>query len=346
MVAILDAMRVRLACERRIELRESAEIAAPATVGWRRPVILLPPQWREWSEGERHVVLAHEVAHVRRGDFAGWLSAQLSVVLHFYNPLVHWLARRLRIEQELAADAWGATAAGGSGPYLTTLASMALHKTIEWPIGRRGHSCPPAELFSGESKCFAKGNYLRHFRFHGRNRSLCGRCWRHSGCSLLGCAAQAAQACQPPMRRRLRKFSRRPAAAAAQPIDLAYVPSDSALVIAGRPADILKSDAGKLLVKAANSEPMNLQQTLGLPISEIEYVKFTMNDVRSGAPSRIIVRAAKPHDWTKFAATVVHDPVEVESPLAAGGWEEILQAGQGSSAFVLCQHTVVLFPGG
>src|SRR6202043_4138069 len=92
------------------------------------PLVLLPPEWREWSESERQVVLAHEVAHVVRGDFAGWFVAQLSVALYFYNPLVHWLARRLRLEQELAADACGAVAAGGSGAYLTTLAGMALRQ--------------------------------------------------------------------------------------------------------------------------------------------------------------------------------------------------------------------------
>ena len=140
--ALLDATCARLDCRRAIELRESAEIGSPATVGWRRPLVLLPPEWREWSESERQVVLAHEVAHVVRGDFAGWFIAQLSVALNFYNPLVHWLARRLRIEQELAADAWGAIAAGGSGPYLMTLASMALRQA-----GRRGRSSPPGELF-------------------------------------------------------------------------------------------------------------------------------------------------------------------------------------------------------
>ena len=72
---------------------------------------------------------------------------------------------------------------------------------------------------------------------------------------------------------------------------------------------------------------MKLQQTLGLPVSEIEYVKVTMNDVRSGVPSRIIVRAAKPHDWTKFAATVVHDPIEVESTLAAAAGKKFFKPG-------------------
>jgi hypothetical protein len=57
-----------------------------------------------------------------------WLVAQLGVILHFYNPLVHWLAHRLRIEQELAADACGAAFAGGSKSYLTVLAQMALRQ--------------------------------------------------------------------------------------------------------------------------------------------------------------------------------------------------------------------------
>ena len=43
---------------------------------------------------------------VVRGDFLTGLIAQLSVALHFYHPVAHWLAKRLRLEQELAADAW------------------------------------------------------------------------------------------------------------------------------------------------------------------------------------------------------------------------------------------------
>ena len=48
----------------------------------------------------------------------GRTVAQISVALHFYHPLAHWLAKRLRLEQELAADAWGAALSGGSPTYL------------------------------------------------------------------------------------------------------------------------------------------------------------------------------------------------------------------------------------
>ena len=53
-------------------------------------------------------MLAHELAHICRGDFLTGLAGPVSLTLHFYNPLAHWLAARLRLEQELAADAWGA----------------------------------------------------------------------------------------------------------------------------------------------------------------------------------------------------------------------------------------------
>ncbi len=99
-------------------------------------MLLLPADWRTWDPDERRAVLAHELAHVRRGDFAAGVAAQLAVALHFYHPLAHWLAARLRLEQELAADAWGARLSGGKPSYLATLAQMALRRdgrAITWP---------------------------------------------------------------------------------------------------------------------------------------------------------------------------------------------------------------------
>ncbi len=82
------------------------------------------------------------------------LAAQLGLALHFYHPLAHWLAARLRLEQELAADAWGARLSGGKTSYLATLAQMALRRD-----GRDLDLAGPcvsshlvAPLF-GESKC-------------------------------------------------------------------------------------------------------------------------------------------------------------------------------------------------
>ena len=63
-------------------------------------------------------MLAHELAHIVRGDYAAGLMARLAVVLNYYHPLVRWMAGRLQLQQEQAADAMGARFAGGSTRYL------------------------------------------------------------------------------------------------------------------------------------------------------------------------------------------------------------------------------------
>ena len=53
-----------------VALREVPDLTTPATAGRRRPVVLLPDDWRSWSDAERRAVLAHELAHIVRGDYA------------------------------------------------------------------------------------------------------------------------------------------------------------------------------------------------------------------------------------------------------------------------------------
>jgi hypothetical protein len=50
------------------------------------------------------VVLAHEVAHVVRGDWWSQLSTELLSAIHWFNPLVWVLNRRVREESERACD--------------------------------------------------------------------------------------------------------------------------------------------------------------------------------------------------------------------------------------------------
>jgi beta-lactamase regulating signal transducer with metallopeptidase domain len=136
LLELVDCLRAELDLTRTVELRESDHLATAATVGWTRPVVLLPRSWREWTPAQRRAVLAHELAHVARGDYLACVLAQLSVAIHFYHPLVHWLAARLRLEQELAADATAASLSGGRKIYLQSLAELALHTTersLGWP---------------------------------------------------------------------------------------------------------------------------------------------------------------------------------------------------------------------
>jgi beta-lactamase regulating signal transducer with metallopeptidase domain len=134
LLAVADELRLRLGCRRPVAVRESSAVASAATAGWRKPVILLAPGWRAWTPLEARAVLAHEIAHAARGDFAARLLARLAAALHGYHPLARWAAARLELHQEMAADTSAAAACGGRPAYLRCLAALAL-KADAAPVG-------------------------------------------------------------------------------------------------------------------------------------------------------------------------------------------------------------------
>jgi WD40 repeat protein len=97
------------------------------TLGLFRPVILLPPGRADWPAEARALILGHELAHVRRRDFLAGLLIEWVKCLCWLHPLVLWLAARLRLEQEYAADGWVARAFG-SHDYVRCLARLALER--------------------------------------------------------------------------------------------------------------------------------------------------------------------------------------------------------------------------
>ena len=146
--ALTETLRIELGVGVPIDVRELPDTfcRSAAALGWRRPLVLLPESWRNWSDAERRAVLAHELAHIARADFAAVVAARLGLALHFYHPLVHWMVARLVLQQELAADALAARLAGGRRVYLLALSGLALktHKgPLVWPastfLPRNGH---------------------------------------------------------------------------------------------------------------------------------------------------------------------------------------------------------------
>ena len=117
-LAEVESFRLALSIAHRVEVRELSSLmgSTAAAAGWLRPFIMLPREWRSWGRLERRAVLAHEMAHIGRADYVSGIVAQIGVMVQFYHPLVHWLVARLRLQQELAADAVGAPLAGGRSP--------------------------------------------------------------------------------------------------------------------------------------------------------------------------------------------------------------------------------------
>ncbi len=87
-------------------LRAGGAAGSPALVGALFPRIVLPADFEaRFDARERELVLAHERAHLGHGDAQINALVALLRCLQWFNPLFHFAASRLRIDQELACDA-------------------------------------------------------------------------------------------------------------------------------------------------------------------------------------------------------------------------------------------------
>jgi beta-lactamase regulating signal transducer with metallopeptidase domain len=82
----------------------SDRVQVPLTWGVLRPLILLPEAAAGWSRSELDFALAHERAHIRRGDWAVQTLTELLCALMWFHPSVWWTRKELLLEAELAAD--------------------------------------------------------------------------------------------------------------------------------------------------------------------------------------------------------------------------------------------------
>lgn len=141
--ALLDRLALlgeQAGVTRPMELCVNGLISSPLLIGFFRPRIVLPTA--ALSEADFAYTVLHELTHYRRRDmFYKWL-VQLTLCLHWFNPLVHVMAREIGRACELACDesvvrtldgdkrrAYGDTllhAVGAGGGYRDSLSSVTL----------------------------------------------------------------------------------------------------------------------------------------------------------------------------------------------------------------------------
>ncbi|MGH9393649.1 MAG: M56 family metallopeptidase [Terriglobales bacterium] len=88
-----------------VPVLESVEIRTPAAIGVWRQAIVLPSEWRGWSGEWLGAVLAHEQAHLERGDPLRLRLAYLHQAVFWFSPLGWWFPRKLAAMAEAASDA-------------------------------------------------------------------------------------------------------------------------------------------------------------------------------------------------------------------------------------------------
>lgn len=134
---------LRLGVHKAFEVFESALVQVPAAFGHLKPVILLPAQAITGLSSEQiEIILAHELAHIKRCDYLINLLQTCIETLGFYHPAVWWLSHSIRQERENCCDDMVVNAFNNPVDYAKTLADMALIRSqqIDLAVASNGSS--------------------------------------------------------------------------------------------------------------------------------------------------------------------------------------------------------------
>ena len=111
---------------RQTQLLVSSHIAAPMSLGFLNPAILIPQALLgTLSDSELEHIVLHELGHLRRRDDWTNLAQKLIEAMLPVQPAVYWIGRRLSIEREMACDDWVIAATGTAEPYAASLTKVA-----------------------------------------------------------------------------------------------------------------------------------------------------------------------------------------------------------------------------
>lgn len=125
---VLNAMnRVasKMNYQKLVRIRVHSESYAPFTVGWLRPLILLPQEAENWETQLLESILAHELAHIQRRDWLTQQAANIACVFFWFNPLIWRLRCKMLVEREFDCDQQAIQVAGDRFEYASHLMFLA-----------------------------------------------------------------------------------------------------------------------------------------------------------------------------------------------------------------------------
>ena len=108
-----------------VHVVESVLVETPATVGWLRPVILLPiAALANLTPSQVEAILAHELIHIRRHDYLVNVAQTVAETLLFFHPGVWWVSGQIRVEREHCCDDVAVQVCGDPVDYAVALAEL------------------------------------------------------------------------------------------------------------------------------------------------------------------------------------------------------------------------------
>lgn len=121
----LDRIKARIGISRPVQLLVSALVQAPTVIGWLRPIVLMPVGALAGLPAEHvEMLLAHELAHIRRHDYLVNVFQSIAEALLFYHPAVWWISGHIRAEREVCCDDIAVAFTGDAFTYACALADL------------------------------------------------------------------------------------------------------------------------------------------------------------------------------------------------------------------------------
>lgn len=104
-ISLLDRLAViteQAGISRPVEICVNPQISSPMLVGYFHPCIVLPSL--ETAEKDFHYIVMHELMHYKRHDILYKWLVQVTLCLHWFNPLVHMMSREIERACEFSCD--------------------------------------------------------------------------------------------------------------------------------------------------------------------------------------------------------------------------------------------------
>ncbi len=116
----------QLGITREVRIFLSEKIASPLTIGFIKPLILVPvASINHLSVAQLEAILLHELAHIKRYDYLINILLSVAEISLFFNPFTRLFSKHIRKERENSCDDWVLQFQYSASTYAEALLRMA-----------------------------------------------------------------------------------------------------------------------------------------------------------------------------------------------------------------------------
>ena len=101
-IDLFQQLKNEMGISSKIALQQCVCIKSPMMVGLVRPRILLPVV--EYPYDELYLIFKHELTHFKRKDLWYKILVIAARIIHWFNPIVNWIAKEISVQCEISCD--------------------------------------------------------------------------------------------------------------------------------------------------------------------------------------------------------------------------------------------------